>query len=219
MSGSETAVAVGAIALVIGTGILAAIRKPWVWLSSFIRRGRGTTHSRLKIMVDTQIPPMWTFVWSSGVPHVAWQCRLIVTNDGNRMNSPAKGELKWRGRSVPFAASLPHRSGGALPPEDTDRLTVAAWTPELPGESISGAQRCRLTVIDRYGHSSRLKVDFDPSPGIITDCPDATMKNGWLQPCDLPKGHTEAHMSRRRELGYDVVTTWPLEAPPQRSEP
>jgi hypothetical protein len=106
-------------------------------------------------------------------------------NDGNRVNAPIKGVIRWNRREAQFSTNLevPTTTSGSigtkeavqLEPDEMGRIIVDVWTDLKPGEKPSGDQKVRITIVDRYGEKHNVKevlTEIVPQPDHATTTED-----------------------------------------------
>jgi hypothetical protein len=196
----------------------------WVWKAprryvvEFIRAGRRKPYSSLHAVVTGRMPPVWTRVETPDGPQVAWQCELMVTNGGNRIDSPVRGELGWESRTATFTTPLAVPNTGQimtfLNPTWTGSLKLNAWTPLREGEHPKGALDAKITLFDRYGGLHRSRVKFAQMVGPVAPpgrCGSSSVRNGRTLMCDKPAGHDGGHSVL--DPATRIASTWDENGP------
>jgi len=201
-----------AAAAIVGV-IIWMFKRPREYLTKFWRAGRNKPFSRLHAVLGTHFPPNWMRVDTAEGPKMAWQCELTVTNGGNRDDAPARGELRWNGRTTTFTTPLIIRGQptivAALQPEASATLLLSAWTDLKDGEDPAGDQHTALRLFDRYGGSYRLRVTFPPVRRAVVQpgkCGVTTVRDNRTVFCEQPEGHDGQHMALDPDTR--IVTTW-----------
>lgn len=192
-------------------------KAPRLWIAEFIQAGLNRPRSELHAVVTGRFPPTWSRVDTPDGPQVGWQCELRVTNGGNRVDSPVRGELEWRGRRTTFTTPMSDGQGRPLPflePEWSGLLRLNAWTPIRDGEDPQGDQATEVVLFDRHEGSHPAAVTFSPVPKpVVTpgQCGSSSVRGPRTLICDRPVGHDDGHSVRDPATG--VVSTWDESGP------
>jgi hypothetical protein len=201
-----------AAAAIVGL-IVWLFKRPREYLTEFWRAGRNKPFSRLHVVLGSHFPPNWMRVDTAGGPKMAWQCELTITNGGNRPDAPARGELRWNGRTTTFLTALTRRNqliaDGALEPGESAPLLMSAWTDLRDSEDPASDQRTVLRLFDRYGGSFQLRVTFPPVHRVVVqlgECRVTTVRDNRTVFCDQPEGHEGQHSAL--DPATSIATTW-----------
>lgn len=201
-------------AVIVGLAVW-IFKRPRQYLVEFIRAGRNKPYSELHAVLIGQFDPVWTVVPTSQGPQIAMQCGLTVTNGGNRIDAPVRGELRWKRRTTTFVTQLtsvgPH--GVRVVPDlvagASARLMLNAWVLLRASDKPAGNLRTKMVLFDRYGGSHRTRVTFSPLRQPIVPqgvCGMSTVRNNQTLSCDRPAGHDGDHS--RMDAATGIATTW-----------
>lgn len=191
-------------------------KAPRRWIADFVRAGLNRPRSELNAVLTGAFPPRWSRLDTPDGPQIGWQCQLRVTNAGNRVDSPVRGELEWRGRKTTFTTALSdgQRPLPFLEPDWSGLLRLNAWTSLRDGEDPDGDQDTEVVLFDRHkGHHSS-PVTFSPVPQPVVppgQCGSSSVRGERTLICDQPAGHDGGHSVR--DPATKIVATWDENGP------
>lgn len=206
---------VGIITGVIVAAIVAVFgwiwKAPRRWIVEFVKAGFNKPGSELHAVVTGRFTPIWSRVDTPDGPWVAWQCELRVTNAGNRVDIPVRGELVWQGRRTTFTTALSdgQRQLPILDSNWSGLLKLNAWTSLRAGENPGGELLTEIILHDQYGGHQPSQVTFSPvTPPVVPpdQCGATTVRDGKTLLCDQRDGHGGGHS--HQNVNMRIVTTW-----------
>lgn len=202
-------------ALVVGV-IFGVLKRPREWVRDSWRAGRGKPYSELHAVLVGQIDPTWSVQrQTADGPQLSFQCRLNVTNGGNRTDAPVRGELRWNGHTTTFTTPLSALVYGVrgrvldLAPNASAILTLNAWIRLTPSDDPKGDLRTEIVLFDRFEGSHKTRVTFRPIRQAVVPpgkCGHPTVKDDEFMYCDQGEGHDGDHSHRDESTG--IVTSW-----------